>query len=153
MQVRCTKRIYRGQWGRGWKFIELTPCFSSASPRRCFIGLFLLAPTKSVEFIPRNFYRANDPPFLSLPFFSPSPLSPRSFENVFDRLLSSPIRGTNGINFFPLPSFLPAQFLPIRVARTTEFLALFDRRMCIEKRGFITLLHPPFNRPRGRKKN
>lgn len=76
VQVRCTKRIYRGQWGRGWKFIELTPCFSSASPRRCFIGLFLLAPTKSVEFIPRNFYRANDPPFLSLPSFSPSPPLP-----------------------------------------------------------------------------
>ena len=60
IRYKCASSMYERDisraMGRGLEIYRAnTLLLLCASPRRCFIGLFLLAPTKSFEFIPRNF--------------------------------------------------------------------------------------------------
>lgn len=84
-------------------------CFSPlcASPRRCFIGLFFIGHPTSCSNLSRLTFSVRT----ILPF-----LRPPVRERFFNRSLSSPTRGTNGINFFTRPIFADSRCTNDRVS-------------------------------------
>lgn len=131
MQVRCTKRIYRGQWGRGggWKFIELTPCFPSASPRADVLsGSFYWPPPNRSNLSRVTFSVRTIPPVPSLLSFLLSPVRSKTFLTGCFQV--RPAEPTELTFFPPSPSFYPPNFYRFALHERQSF-SLYSIDTCI----------------------
>lgn len=121
-------------------------CASPPPPHRCFIGLFFIGPPTSCSNLSRLTFSVR-----TIPPSSPPSLPPPVSRTVFDRSLSSPTRGTNGINFFTRPIFADSRCTNDRVSP----LYSIDVRHIYtgeKRRLYYFVASSPFNRPRGPKK-